>query len=495
MVQYFPVVTGSLTVTGSINVSGGITASGGISISGSIASASFASTASFVALAQSASNAVAAQTASFANAFTVAGNLTAQTLVVQTITSSVDFVTGSTRFGSIVGNTHQFTGSVGISGSLSGTSATFSTEVTSAGSQGRFGGWAIGDGYQGNALEVGVSGGTATLLGYNRTTGVYIPLLLGGNTNQTTTIGGNTIVLQNNGVTALTIASTGAATFASSIAVGGAGMGLTGINLPNQNYLAWYVSGGSGAQNVAIRGNGNSLELSSGGGIALTLNSTQGASFTNTVSINSASGLSGAQGFLFFNNSPTNANSRNWKVSTDQADWGDFNIQYSSTQTGATSNTALSITRAGNVLLGTTSDASFNFVGSTNGHSFLGNTMQLSAGDYGGTERQGAFGVTEWANQTSAVINLASVFPRITFSSRALSVLVQIGTANNSTSHCSALVLFSRTSNGGWSSSIISNINNGGTTLNSASGSGTSITLNFNNATFGSAMITILNRA
>jgi hypothetical protein len=33
-------------------------------------------------------------------------------LVVQTITSSVDFVTGSTRFGSILGNTHVFSGSV-----------------------------------------------------------------------------------------------------------------------------------------------------------------------------------------------------------------------------------------------------------------------------------------------------------------------------------------------------------------------------------------------
>jgi hypothetical protein len=112
MISYFPVVTGSLTVSGSVNISGGITASGGISISGSIASASFASTASFVALAQSASNAVSAQTASFANTLTVAGNLTAQTLVVQTITSSVDFVTGSTRFGSILDNTHVFSGSV-----------------------------------------------------------------------------------------------------------------------------------------------------------------------------------------------------------------------------------------------------------------------------------------------------------------------------------------------------------------------------------------------
>jgi len=118
MISYFPVVTGSLSVSGSVNISGGITASGGITISGSIASASFASTASFVALAQSASNAVSAATASFANTLTVAGNLTAQTLVVQTITSSVDFVTGSTRFGSILGNTHTFTGSVLVTGSI-----------------------------------------------------------------------------------------------------------------------------------------------------------------------------------------------------------------------------------------------------------------------------------------------------------------------------------------------------------------------------------------
>ena len=43
---------------------------------------------------------------------TTPGTLTAQTLVVQTITSSIDFVTGSTRFGSILGNTHVFSGSV-----------------------------------------------------------------------------------------------------------------------------------------------------------------------------------------------------------------------------------------------------------------------------------------------------------------------------------------------------------------------------------------------
>jgi cytoskeletal protein CcmA (bactofilin family) len=49
---------------------------------------------------------------------TVGGTITAQTLIVQTITSSVDYVTGSTIFGSQLSNTHQFTGSVSITGSL-----------------------------------------------------------------------------------------------------------------------------------------------------------------------------------------------------------------------------------------------------------------------------------------------------------------------------------------------------------------------------------------
>jgi len=77
-----------------------------------------AQTASFVANAQSASNAINAVTASSADSFLVRNTLTAQTIVVQTITSSVDFVTGSTRFGSLSENTHVFTGSVSISGSL-----------------------------------------------------------------------------------------------------------------------------------------------------------------------------------------------------------------------------------------------------------------------------------------------------------------------------------------------------------------------------------------
>ena len=50
---------------------------------------------------------------------TTNGTVTAQTLIVQTITSSIDYITGSTRFGSLITNTHVFTGSVSMTGSLS----------------------------------------------------------------------------------------------------------------------------------------------------------------------------------------------------------------------------------------------------------------------------------------------------------------------------------------------------------------------------------------
>ena len=47
------------------------------------------------------------------------GNITAQTLIVQTVTSSVLFSTGSNKIGSSLANVQELTGSVGITGSLS----------------------------------------------------------------------------------------------------------------------------------------------------------------------------------------------------------------------------------------------------------------------------------------------------------------------------------------------------------------------------------------
>jgi hypothetical protein len=56
---------------------------------------------------------------SISGSITSNGTITAQTLVVQTVTSSIEFNTGSTRNGSLLTHTHEFTGSVLMTGSLS----------------------------------------------------------------------------------------------------------------------------------------------------------------------------------------------------------------------------------------------------------------------------------------------------------------------------------------------------------------------------------------
>ena len=135
-------VNGSTTLM-SISASGAVTTTGVISGSNAL-SASYA------------------QTASYANAFTVANTLTAQTLVVQTITSSVSFITGSTKFGSLSSNTHQFTGSVDISGSLSGTSALFTGSLrTDTGLGLKYGSFVSTSGYLN--LFAALGGSTMTL--------------------------------------------------------------------------------------------------------------------------------------------------------------------------------------------------------------------------------------------------------------------------------------------------------------------------------------------
>jgi hypothetical protein len=64
---------------------------------------------------------------------TTAGTITAQTLVVQTITSSVEYSSGSNVFGSSLSNTQSLTGSVNITGSLTvnGSNAILTNQTSS----------------------------------------------------------------------------------------------------------------------------------------------------------------------------------------------------------------------------------------------------------------------------------------------------------------------------------------------------------------------------
>jgi len=100
---------------------------------GTTISSSFSTNAGSASYATNAGNAQSssfASTASSADNFTVRNTLTATTIVVQTITSSVNFVTGSTRFGILASNTHVFTGSVSISGSLTVQGAISGSNIT-----------------------------------------------------------------------------------------------------------------------------------------------------------------------------------------------------------------------------------------------------------------------------------------------------------------------------------------------------------------------------
>ena len=156
MILNSPTISGSLTVTGnttlsgSINVVGGLTGTSSFATTAISSSYSATSTSSSYALAStSASYALSSTSSSYAlastsssyglnaltssnsmtassadtlyvrNNATVLGSITAQTLVVQTVTSSVLFSTGSNKLGSLLSNTQELTGSVGITGSLS----------------------------------------------------------------------------------------------------------------------------------------------------------------------------------------------------------------------------------------------------------------------------------------------------------------------------------------------------------------------------------------
>jgi len=159
---YQPTITGSLSVSGSVNISGSITIAGGGTISGT---ASYATNAELLDGLDSTqftlTSSFAAQTASFtaftssqnilngtyattgSNTFknpqtinsnlTVTGSITAQTLVVQTVTSSVIYSSGSNIFGNASSNTQTFTGSMLVTGSvgIGITNPTFPLEVSS----------------------------------------------------------------------------------------------------------------------------------------------------------------------------------------------------------------------------------------------------------------------------------------------------------------------------------------------------------------------------
>jgi hypothetical protein len=159
---------------------------------------------------------------SITGSLVVSSTITAQTLVVQTVTSSIVYSSGSNLFGNQLANTQTFTGSVNITGSLalagnitgnaitltgalSGTSATFTGTLTAT------------DGTQGlniRAYTGGAGFGAIYSTGVTAGAGNFA---LAASSTQTILSGVDSVNLAINSAIKLAIASTGAATFSSSV--------------------------------------------------------------------------------------------------------------------------------------------------------------------------------------------------------------------------------------------------------------------------------------
>jgi hypothetical protein len=218
---------------------------------------------------------------------TVTGQVVAQTLNVQQVTSSIVFSSGSNIFGNSLSNTQQFTGSVSVTGSLaiSGTGA-FSGALSLNSSANRIN--------SGNELRF-----------YRTDNGIYTQLYDGGAANGFVldNRNGDGFSFQTAGTNQLRIASTGAATFVSSVTAtanssgrsgffGGTSFGLRIDNSGSFN------NGGSiihGVDNTFVASyqklslNGSSLEFMTDYGTKLTIANSGAATFLGpTVTIGTA---------------------------------------------------------------------------------------------------------------------------------------------------------------------------------------------------------------
>jgi len=243
-------LSGSLILSGSITVSGSIISTGTISMSGSIASASYAANADLLdglnstVFATTGSNTfIGTQTITGSilqsGSFTSTGTITAQTLIVQTVTSSTVYSSGSNIFGNSLANTQTFTGSVNITGSLSLNNITIPTSASLASTYLPLAGGTLTGALSGTTalftnsannfiLKILNSGGNPAVINLSITTATSIARNWSIYTNGTNwgdlefkpsaANGGDPYTT---GTVALRITSTGAATFASSVTAGG----------------------------------------------------------------------------------------------------------------------------------------------------------------------------------------------------------------------------------------------------------------------------------
>jgi hypothetical protein len=227
------------------------------------------------------------------------------------------------------------------------------------------------------------------------------------------------------------------------------------------------------------------VRITSGGKMQITTNSSYAAAQNFPLTINAGAGNSGiqltnAQGsYTYLVNDGTY-----FIVASDAGTTGEkFRVSRNAPDN------AVTILSNGNTLIGTTTDNSYKLA-VPSGTQHLGSGFVVN-NDFTTTGRQCATAINDFGG-TSVTFDLASIFPRVTFLNRGLSVTMQLVAIPTYTIVSSAFIVLGRTGNSNvWSSSILTNININGAGVNSVSASGTVITVNYSTQISGTAYINL----
>ena len=79
-------------------------------------------------------------------------------------------------------------------------------------------------------------------------------------------------------------------------------------------------------------------------------------------------------------------------------------------------------------------------------------------------------------------LNLATVFAGISFTNKQITVVAEVQKVGGATVASAFMIMWNRRIDGVWASTVVSTVNNGGGTVSSATGSGTTLTVNATNA-------------